>query len=262
MRFSDKVVLVSGASSGIGLAITEQFLKEGATVVATGRDQKKLDAIPEGSHGQLLRCASDAADSQAIVELADWVADRCGALDVLVNNAGFHFLNNPEDLEESAYQMQMDVLLKAPVFYVKHFAKLLRASDNGSVVNISSASSMVNSPGYCPYALAKAALNKFTEDCVIQVPGLRHNTVTPGFIDTPILDNGYGEGANDQIKSVLAGLDPVKRMGRPEEIAHAVLFLASNEAQYVNGANLLVDGGVSRLSTAVSLLSGQAVFAE
>jgi len=257
MRFKGKTVLVTGAGSGIGMAAAQQFMAEGATVIATGRNLDKLEAIPTGGKGKLLCRVSNAGDPTAIAELAFWIEDECGALDVLVNNAGFNYMNNPEDVEESGYQVQMDVLVKGPVFYVKHLAPLLRASDNGSVVNISSVAALVSSHGYCPYGLAKAALNKFTEDCVVQVPGIRHNNILPGFIETPILDGAYGEGASEQLAAVVAALEPIGRMGRPEEVASAILFLASDEARYINGASLVIDGGVSRLHTVVSALSGQ-----
>jgi NAD(P)-dependent dehydrogenase (short-subunit alcohol dehydrogenase family) len=133
----------------------------------------------------------------------------------------------------------------------------LRHSDNGSVVNISSASALISPQGYCPYGLAKAAIHKFTEDCVVQVPGIRHNTIMPGFIETAILLDTYGEEATAAIAGVAGALVPAGRMGVPEDISSAVLFLASDEATYVNGANIVIDGGMARLNTAVSTLDGQ-----
>jgi len=112
-------------------------------------------------------------------------------------------------------------------------------------------------PGYCPYALAKAALVKFTEDSVLQVPGIRHNAVLPGFIDTPILSGIYGDGAVEGLRQSLKAMGPVPRMGTPTDIANAVLFLASKDAAYVNGSHLVVDGGISRLNSIVSVTSGQ-----
>jgi NAD(P)-dependent dehydrogenase (short-subunit alcohol dehydrogenase family) len=176
---------------------------------------------------------------------------------VLVNNAGFAHMKNPEEVDESEYDAQMAVLLKGPVFYVKQLAHLLRQSGNGSVINISSASALITANGYCPYALAKAAIHKFTEDCVIQVPGVRHNTIMPGFIETAILLDAYGEEAASQIAAVASALEPIGRMGKPEDIASGALYLASDEATYVNGTNLVIDGGMSRLNTAVSVLGGQ-----
>ena len=160
MQFENKKVLVTGAASGIGLAIAQRFLSEGATVVVTDIDGQALESMDCSGPGTLIKQLSDAGDTAAIASLAEWISNELGALDVLVNNAGFSIMNNPEGVQEADYQSQMDVMLKGPVFYVKHLSDLLRASDNGCVINISSASAVITSPGYCPYALAKAAIAK------------------------------------------------------------------------------------------------------
>ena len=257
MRFDNKSALVTGAASGIGYAIAAQLVAEGATVVATDVNETALSAMALEGPGKLLTRVSDAGNTTAIANLAAWISTELGALDVLVNNAGFSRMNNPESVVEAEYDAQMDVMLKGPVFYVQHLASLLRASDNGSVVNISSASAHLSSNGYCPYALAKAAIAKFSEDCVIQVPGVRHNTVMPGFIDTAILDEAYGKEAAGHIRVVANRAIPVPRMGSVEDVAETVLFLASDAATYINGANIVVDGGMSRLNTAISAVSGE-----
>ena len=256
MRFNDKIVLVTGAASGIGYATAELFVAEGATVIATDLNSKTLDAMQLDGAGALVTRISDAGSPAAIEELANWVEAEYGRLDVLVNNAGFAIMKDPEEVTEQEYHAQMNVLLTGPVFYVKHFAGLLRKSDNGSVINISSGSALISSHGYCPYALAKAAIVKLSEDSAVQVPGIRHNAVLPGFIETPILYEAYGEEAATQLGAMLTELEPVKRMGQPVDIAHAVAFLASEEASYINGTSLLVDGGMARLNTATALAGG------
>jgi NAD(P)-dependent dehydrogenase (short-subunit alcohol dehydrogenase family) len=256
MRFKDKKILVTGAASGIGLAIAQRFHTEGATVIGTDINSEALAAMSLEGSGTLVTRTSDAGSPAAIAELAAWVESEYGVLDVLVNNAGFAIMKNPEDVDEADYHAQMNVMLTGPVFYVKHFAKLLRKSANGSVVNISSASALLSSSGYCPYAIAKAGIIKLSEDSAVQVPGVRHNAVLPGFIDTPILADAYGEEAPKQMAAMLANLEPVKRMGQPVDIANSVAFLASDEATYINGTSLLVDGGMSRLNTGVALAGG------
>ncbi len=256
MRFDKRKVLVTGAASGIGLAIAQRFHSEGGTVIATDVDSEGLESMSLDGPGSLVTRVSDAASPAAIAELAEWVTAEYGVLDVLVNNAGFTIAKNPEEVVEAEYHAEMNVMLTGPVFYVKHFAPLLRLSDNGSVVNISSASAVVTANAYCPYALAKAALVKFSEDSTVQVPGVRHNAVLPGFIETPILDTAYGEGATAQMSAMLSQLDPVGRLGQPEDVANCVAFLASDEATYINGASVLVDAALSRLNTAVSVVGG------
>lgn len=257
MRFTNKVVLVTGAGSGIGYAIAAQFIAEGATVVATDIDDQRLSSMDLTGPGRLLTRLSDAGKVSEIAELAQWIKRELGQLDVLVNNAGFTRMNNPETVIEADYEAQMDVLLKGPVFYVQHLAGLLRASVNGSVVNISSASAQLSSNGYCPYALAKAAIAKLSEDCVVQVPGVRHNTIMPGFIETEILDEAYGVEAANRVREIACKTVPVPRMGDVKDIAEATLFLASDAAGYVNGANLVVDGGMSRLNTSIAAVAGE-----
>ncbi|MEH6580851.1 MAG: SDR family oxidoreductase [Halioglobus sp.] len=247
MRFDGKIVLITGAASGIGLQIARQFIDQGATVIGTDINEQALaeaaSANPDAFHTRL----SDGGDPAAIAELAQWVKTTYGGLDVLINNAGFARLNNPEQVTEEDYAAQMAVLLTGPVFLVKHFAPMLRASTNGSVINISSASAVVAMPGYCPYGSAKAAIAKFSEDCAVTVPGMRHNAVLPGFIDTPILVGTYGEEAVAGLVEFAKANLPVPRMGLCEDVANAVLFLASDEASYITGVKLLVDGGVSKV---------------
>ena len=247
MQFKDRIVLVTGAASGIGLEITQQFLAAGAAVIGTDVNAEALEEVastnPESFHARV----SDAGDPAAIAELSGWIEQEFGALDVLVNNAGFARLSNPEQVTLDDYNAQMAVLLTGPVFFVKHLAPLLRRSSNGSVVNISSASAVMAMPGYCPYGTAKAAIAKFSEDCTITVPGVRHNGVLPGFIDTPILRPAYGDEAVDRMLDYLQSNSPAGRIGRAEDIANAVLFLASDAATYINGVQLLVDGGVSKV---------------
>ena len=253
MRFRGKIALVTGAASGIGLQTAMQFIAEGATVIGTDINEQALTEAaatnPEAFHTRV----SDSGDPAAIAELAQWVETKYGALDILVNNAGFARLANPEQVTEEDYAAQMAVLFTGPVFLVKHFASLLRASDNGSVINISSASAVIAMPGYCPYGSAKAAIAKLSEDCVVTVPGVRHNAVLPGFIDTPILLKAYGEEAVEGLLGFVKSHMPAGRLGSCQDVANAVLFLASAEASYITGVKLLVDGGVSKLNAATML---------
>lgn len=246
--FNEKVAVVTGAASGIGLEITKQFIAAGGVVVGSDINSEALKQVAKQLGDAFYGVAGDAGKVSDIEALFKEVESKYGRLDVLVNNAGIGGEQTPETVSETEYDKLMNVMLKGPVFHLKFAAALLRKSKDGCVVNISSASSRMSMPAYCPYALAKAAMEKLTEDSVIQVPGIRHNCIMPGFIDTPILKTGYGEEGAEQIKVVAKDVTPVHRMGKPEDIANMVLFLASEQASFVNGACILVDGGVSRLN--------------
>lgn len=252
-RFEDRVVLVTGAGSGIGEAIAARFDAEGAKVVGTDVDDESLTRVAKRLSERFVPLVSDAGNVSDIAALASQIERDFGRLDVLVNNAGWARFATAEEIEEEDYDAQMAVLLKGPLFLVKYLARLLRQSRNGSVINISSGSALISLPRYCPYGLAKVAIHKLTEDCVIQVPGVRHNTIMPGFIATPILKKAYGEGIIEKLNSTLEQINPVPRVGQPADIANAAAFLASDEAGYVNGANLLVDGGLVRLHPAAMM---------
>lgn len=255
MKFEGRVVLVTGGASGIGLATSERFIKEGATVVAVDTNQAKLDkaAASLGDNYRPVLCdISKVADIKAL--LAQVEKDH-GRLDTLVNNAAWAEFTNPEQIEEDRYDAQMDVLIKGPLFLVKYAAKMLRAAPNGSVVNIASAAAVMAIDKYCPYGIGKAAILKFTQDSVITVPGIRHNVILPGLIDTPILPAIYGEEATRLLKTEVPKVMPCGRVGQPEDIANAICFLASDEATYVNGCPMFVDGGM-HLVNAFSLIQG------
>lgn len=248
MKFDNWVVMVTGAASGIGLGTAKRFIGEGATVLAVDINQANLTAAASELGGKYVPMICDICKVSEIKTLMEKVEKDYGRLDTLVNNAAFANFQRPENVEEDSYDAEMTVLVKAPIFLVKHGAKLLRAAPNGSVVNIASAAAIMSIDNYCPYGVGKAAVLKFTQDSVISVPGIRHNVILPGLIDTPILPSVYGEEASEMLKEEFPKMLPCKRVGQPDDIAKAVCFLASDDATYVNGTSMLVDGGMSKLN--------------
>jgi len=245
---SEKIVLITGAASGIGLSTARLFIEEGAIVVATDINTAGLEQQAALLGENYRPLTLDVASNEQIEAAATHVAEKYGKLDVLVNNAAVATLAEPEQLEEAVFDFEFGVNLKGPMLLVKNFARLLRESDNGSVVNIASVAAIRELPGHYLYSAAKAALDKFTRDCVRAVPGVRHNCIKPGVIDTPILEQGYGEMA-PQVREEAAKC-PASRLGQPEDIANAILFLTSAKATYINGATVIVDGGISAATNA------------
>ena len=246
---SEKIVLITGAASGIGLTTARLFIEEGAIVVATDINTAGLEKQAAVLGENYRPLTLDVANNEHIETAAAHVAEKYGKLDVLVNNAAVATMAEPEQLEEGVFDFEFAVNLKGPMLLVKNFAKLLRKSDNGSVVNIASVAAIREVPGHYLYSAAKAALDKFTRDCVRAVPGVRHNCIKPGVIDTPILDQVYGDNAA-AVRETTVNLSAAGRTGKPEDIANAMLFLCSDRATYINGATLIVDGGISAATNA------------
>jgi NAD(P)-dependent dehydrogenase (short-subunit alcohol dehydrogenase family) len=240
---SDKVILITGAASGIGLTTAKQFIEEGAVVIAADINTGALEEQAAALGANYRPMTLDVASNEQIESAAAEVARDYGKLDALINNAAVAKMAEPEELEEEVFDFEFAVNLKGPMLLVKNFAKLLRKSDNGSVVNIASVAAIRELPGHFLYSAAKAALDKFTRDSARAVPGIRHNCIKPGVIDTPILDQAYGDMAPAVREE--AARCPVSRVGKPEDIANAIQFLCSDKATYINGATLIVDGGIS-----------------
>ena len=248
MRFQNKIVLVLGGNSGIGLAAAKAFAAEGARVHLTGRDQATIDAavaeIP-GSTGYRADIADIASTEQVVakVELAD------GRIDVLYINAGvggFAPLRQitPEDWDHVHF-----INLKGCVFALQKALRLM--GKGGSVVVTGSIGAHAALPGNGTYAAAKsglyAAMKVFAKELVSE--GIRLNMVSPGPIETPLLHRnpGMDDAAVANLKDMMINAIPMHRMGEADEVARTVLFLASDEASFITGANLFVDGGALEL---------------
>ena len=245
---SGKIALITGAASGIGLTTARLFIEEGAIVVAADINTAGLEQQAAVLGENYRPLTLDVASNEQIEAAAAHVAETYGKLDVLVNNAAVATIAEPEQLEEAVFDFEFGINLKGPMLLVKNFARLLRESDNGSVVNIASVAAIRELPGHYLYSAAKTALDKFTRDCVPAVPGVRHNCIKPGVIDTPILKQGYGEMASQVLEE--AAKCPASRAGQPEDIANTILFLTSTKATYINGATVIVDGGLATATNA------------
>lgn len=246
LELKDKVVCITGASGGIGMAIAAAFLAEGAIVCATYRQQRsKLEAfskdLPHAQQNQLFAYHLDLHDAGS---QADCIAKICSEhtqIDVLVNCAGSalekpFLLLSPEEV-----QQQMNTNFSQQALFTQQVAKVMLRQRKGAIVNISSLLGKRLGRGVAVYAAAKAAIDRFTQTLALEVgkKGIRVNSINPGLVATKMSKNIQANMPAD-----LIAMSPIARPGKPEEIANAVLFLASDRASYITGVCLSVDGGL------------------
>ena len=245
-RFEDKVVIVTGSSYGIGRAAAEQFACEGAHVVICARGQERLaeaaEAIREAG-GKVTARAIDLADLDAFVKLINDVATEHGGLDVLVNNATLTRHGPIATMSIDNWRKNFAVTADATFVGTREAMKIMVKQGSGAIVNVSSSCGSRAAQGVAGYSAAKAALTRFTACAAMEVAAhnVRINTVIPGSVDTPASEKAT-QGKQEVIDTLEAAI-PMKRSGRPEELAAAILFLASKEASFITGAELPVDGG-------------------
>ena len=240
-RFSGRVVLVTGAASGIGAAAATRFAEEGASVVLADIEEAGAERVAAeirggGHEAFAVRC--DVSSRSDWEEVSGLVRQRHGRLDVLHNNAFARDLAPAHLLEESSWERQLAVSLSSVYLSVRTFLPdLLEA--RGSIVNTSSVHALLGFPSHPAYAAAKGGIVALTQQLAVEYgPAIRVNCVLPGPIQTAVWDTASAEDLRRAAAGTAAG-----RMGRPEEVAAAVVFLASDDASYITGTSLLVDGG-------------------
>jgi len=248
MRFTDKVVVVLGGNSGIGLAAAQAFAAEGAIVRITGRHRETIDSAVAGMPGSR-GFRADIADLAAMREVYAAIGEADGRIDVLYVNAGIGGFAPLRAITEDAWDQVHAVNLKGCVFALQQALPLM--GKGGSVVVTGSIGAHGALEGNGTYAAAKAglymAMKVFAKELVGE--GIRVNVVSPGPIDTPLLHRNPGMTDDDvaRLKEMMITNIPMHRMGEAEEVAKAVLFLASDDAAFITGANLFVDGGLIEL---------------
>ena len=247
-RFNNKVVIVTGGTSGIGLATAEAFAAEGASVFITGRRQEALDAALKQIGGRVTGVRGDMADLADIDRLYEAVQQKHSQIDVVFANAGGGEMVPLGAITEEHYQRTFDTNVKGVLFTVQKALPLLK--DGASVILTGSTTSISGTPAFSVYSATKAAVRNFARNWILDLKDrhIRVNAISPGPIDTAGLTELFGDGDRAEgTKAGLAGLIPAGRIGKPEEVAKAVLFLASDEASFVNGVELFVDGGLAQI---------------
>ena len=240
---SGKNAIVTGGGRGIGRGITEKLLEAGAHVLVAQRQDlpSELLAAPRVHFGH-----ADLADPDSPGYIASVAAEVFDGVDILVNNAGFMFEKSLEDMEVPDWDQMMAVNLRAPAFLAARLLPQMRKRAGGSIVNVGSIEGLASNPQHAAYAASKAGLHGLTRALAVDLgrDGIRCNAVAPGWIDSDLSDAYIGAQEDPYAsRAALVKMHPVGRTGRPLDVGGAVVFLASDEASFVTGHILVVDGG-------------------
>ncbi|MFF3145309.1 SDR family NAD(P)-dependent oxidoreductase [Streptomyces sp. NPDC057927] len=247
-RLDGKVAVVTGGSSGIGFATAQQFVEEGAFVFITGRRRPELDKAKDEIGRNVTTVQGDVSVSADLDRLFGTVAEEKGKIDVVVANSG---LVDPQvfgQITEASFDRIFNVNARGTLFTAQKALPLM--NDGGSIILVGSIAGHVGVEGYTTYSATKAAPRSYARTWTKELKGrgIRVNVLSPGPIDTPIMDSQADskEGA-DAIRAAFASVVPLGRMGRPEEVAAAAVFLASDESSFCAGMELSVDGGMAQV---------------
>ena len=247
-KLENKVAVITGGNSGIGLSTAKLFQAEGARVVITGRRQDVVDSAVKEIGGDSVGFTSDASKLDDIVTLYEKVKERFGKIDVLFLNAGIAKFGPFTSVDEAAFDAMLNINLKGLFFNVQKALPLL--NEGASVIFTTSIADQKGFPDTSVYSATKAAVRSLARTLSAELldKKIRVNAIAPGPIDTPIFEKlGVPAEAVGEVKEGFASTVPMKRMGSPDEIARAALFLASDDSSFVLGVELVVDGGVAQL---------------
>jgi NAD(P)-dependent dehydrogenase (short-subunit alcohol dehydrogenase family) len=247
-RLEGKVAVVTGGNSGIGLATAKRLQQEGARVAITGRSKKTLDDAVKAIGNGVLAIQGDVAKIADLDELYAEVSQKLGKIDVLFVNAGIAKFAPLAETSESTYDEQFDINIKGAYFTIQKAIPLL--NDGASIILNTSVVDNLGQAGASAYAATKAALRSLARTAAAELVGrgIRVNTVAPGPIVTPIFERtGLPKEAIDEFAKEIVEKVPMKRFGQPDEIAATVAFLASQDASYITGVEINVDGGLGQI---------------
>ena len=244
MLLKDKIAVVTGGSKGIGKAIVETFLKEGATVFYISRsegDTAGFEALAKENGTEVFWKQGSVSDSAKMNEIATGILKEKGQIDILVNNAGITRDGLSFMMKDDAWQDVIDTNLSSVFYLSKPVARAMAKKRSGSIINVSSVVGIIGNAGQCNYAAAKAGIIGFTKSLARETAarGVRVNAIAPGFIQSDMTD-AIPEAAKETLKTQI----PFGRIGNPEEVANTVLFLASEMSSYITGQVIGIDGGM------------------
>lgn len=240
-RLENKVALILGGAKGIGLAISQRLAREGATTWFTSRRDEELAAARHTIDNNARPLRADVSQLSKLTRIAEVIKAESGQIDVLVINAGMAEYATIDEITPAHFDTTFGLNVRSPLFALQAALPLMKAG--ASVVLIGSIADVIGTPGYGVYGASKAALRSFARTWTreLSARGIRVNVVAPGPVDTEMM-----QVASDEIRNGIISTIPLARMGRPEEVANAVLFLASDESSYIAGAEICVDGGLTQ----------------
>ncbi len=243
-RLTDRVAIITGAAAGLGRAAAERFAKEGAILSLWDRDEERGNALAAELGEANVRAefrSVDVADSAAVDAAVQAIRDEFGRIDILINNAGITRDGTLVKMEDAAFDQVIDVNLKGVFHCGRAVGRVMVEQGSGSIVNTSSVVALYGNFGQTNYVASKSGVIGMTRVWARELgrKGVRVNAVAPGFIGTEMV-----QAMPEKVRDMMSSRTPLGRLGRPDEIAAAYLFLASDEASFVNGAVLSVDGGV------------------
>ena len=240
-RLDDKIAIITGGASGMGAAMAKLFAAEGATVIAADINEENLAKIAELDHVEGMKL--DVTSDEGWAALTKAVVDQYGRIDILINNAGIASEKPADQITDADWNIMHKINSFGPFLGIKHASKYMKEAGKGAIVNTSSYTAIIGS-GFNHYSASKGSLRAIARAAAAELGhfNIRVNTVFPGVIETPM--TAKLSEAQD-VMQMLIRATPMQRLGKPEEVANAILFLASDEASYITGAELVIDGGYS-----------------
>ncbi len=252
MSFQEKTVIVTGGGSGIGLEVAKRFVQAGANVVINGRDEAKLAAAaqeidPKGTHVAVH--SGDISKPETAKELVALAVDQFGGLDILINNAGIFAPKPFLEITEEEYDRFLDIILKGKFFMAQEAAKAMKERSQGAIVQTGSmwAIQAIGATPSSAYSAANAGVHQMVKNLALELAEhkIRINAVAPAVVETPVYNTFMSD---EEVKNTLPTFNafhPIGRNGQPKDVAEAILFLASEKADWITGTVLSVDGGVT-----------------
>ncbi|MBB6369429.1 SDR family oxidoreductase [Chryseobacterium shigense] len=245
-RFTNKTALITGGTNGMGFATARQFINEGGNVIITGRSEETVDKALKGLGNKASGIISDAGSMKDLMNLQQEVKKYTETIEVLFVNAGYGKFSPIENVDENHFNELFNMLVKGPFFTVQQMLPLM--GKGSSVIFNTSVATEIAMPNFSIYSAAKSAVQSFIRTFAAELTerGIRVNGISPGHIKTNIFNNTglNAEEIENAVHDIISTI-PFKRQGEPTEIANSVLFLASEEASYIHGAEIKVDAGIS-----------------